>query len=104
MKYKVFFGHQNSVGVGVEATSEKEARVAAMDILRLNRQDTRWSSRQYINWEARIGDEVYTFDPKFPPEEAPMVLVNKDGVSVYAGPPTARDFGGFPPIVKVSVM
>jgi hypothetical protein len=74
MSWKVFFGHVNSVGVEVEAPSEKEARIAAMDVLRLNREETKWSSRQCVYWE-----EGKT--------------TNK--------PPVSRFFGEFPAVVKV---
>lgn len=75
--YKVFFGHKNSIGVTVEASKEKEARVKAMDILRLNRQQRSWSGSQCVYWEE--GKTTHT-------------------------PPVTKDFGEFPKIVKVELL
>lgn len=73
--FRVHFGHPNSVGVLIEDVSnEKEARIAAMDILRENRQESKWSARQCVFWE--------------------------DGKSTST-PPVSRFFGEFPRIVKV---
>lgn len=99
MKYwKVYFGHVNSVGLEVIAPTEKEAKIRAIDTIRENRGDTKWSGRHYVDWEKRIGEVVYTLN-----DRSEAVLI-KDGEALYAGPPVARDFGAFPPIVKVELL
>ncbi len=96
--FRVHFGHENSVGVLVDAPTEREARVAAMDVLRENRGVTKWNSRQYLNWEDKIGNVIYEFKDEF----SGMALRKEDGEAVFAGPPKSPDFGQFPPIVKVT--
>ncbi len=98
--YKIFFGHPNSVGVEVEAASEKQAKIKAMDVLREHRGDTKWSASQYVGWEEKLGNVIYEYDPEF----HGMKLSNEDGEAVYAGPPRHRDCGVFPPIVKVQLL
>lgn len=104
MYFKVFFGHPNSVGVNVAAATEKEARVRAMNILRDNRGESRWDARHYVNWEARLGEVVYRLNPSEPEEFAGFSVMKETGEVVYAGPPSAKDFGAFPPIVKVELI
>lgn len=77
MFYKVFFGHPKSVGVEVDATTEKEAKIAAMEILKENRGDRKWSPRQCVDWEK--GKSTQT-------------------------PPRSPFFGEFPPVVRVDVV
>lgn len=72
--YKVFFGHQDSIGVEVEAASEKDAKIKAMTVLRDNRGERSWNPSQCVDWESGKS-------------------INK--------PPMTRDFGYFPPIIRV---
>ena len=97
MNYKVYFGSLTSIGVEVEAISEREAKIKAMTVLKENRGDRSWDPRFYVDWEERAGKVVYTVHP----ETQEAILVNSSGETVYAGPPASRDFGAFPPIVKV---
>jgi hypothetical protein len=104
MNFKIFFGHPNSVGVAVEASSEKEARITAMNLLRNNRGGGRWDARHFVNWEDRIGNLIYRLNPSEPQEFAGFSVVKETGEVVYAGPPFVKDFGAFPPIMKVELI
>lgn len=75
--WKVFFISDKSVGLEVEAPTEREAKVKAMTILKENRGDRNWSPGMCVDWETGGSQQ---------------------------SPPSSPFHGNFPPIVKIMEM